>query len=414
MKDPDIETDPTDLSRLRINWKDGEGASGAPRRPHKTIWIVISILALLVAGAGYRFLLASPRQVEAAPVILVNPSQPTVVLNASGYVVAQRRAAVASKGTGRLVELRVREGTRVKKGEIIARLESADVAAALSRARANLGVADSNRDQAAAEMNEATLAYERKKTLLESDLASRADFEAAEARYRGAQAALASSEAAVRAAEAAIRAAEVEVENTIIRAPFDGTVLTKNAEVGEVVAPFGSATSAKAAVVTLADMDSLEVEADVSESNIEKVHIGQRCEIGLDAYPDMKYDGLVQTIVPTADRAKATVLTKIRFKDRDERVLPEMSAKVSFFSAPGPAESKVPKLAVQPAAVVLRGERKVVFRIKGDRVGEVPVEVGGPIGGLIEIKSGLAAGDRVVINPPGQLKEGDRVQIASR
>ncbi|HET6371559.1 MAG TPA: efflux RND transporter periplasmic adaptor subunit [Nitrospiria bacterium] len=414
MKDTEIETDPTDLSRLRINWKDGGPTPGQGRKPRRRIWIIAGTLTILIAAGGYILLVPSPQRVETATVALVDPSQPTVVLNASGYVVAQRQAAVASKGTGRLMELNVREGDRVKKGEIIARLESADMAAALSRARANLNVARSVLDQARAEFQEATLNYDRKKSLYESALAPKADFDAAEAGYRRAQAGIASAEAGIHAAEAAVKAAEVEVENTIIRAPFNGTVLTKNAEVGEVVAPFGSSTLAKAAVVTMADMDSLEVEADVSESSLEKVRVGQRCEITLDAYPETRYDGIVQTIVPTADRAKATILTKVRFLKRDDRVLPEMSAKVSFLSEPPRGQAMPSKIGVQPGAIILRGEKKVAYLIHGNRVEEVSVETGDPVGSLVEVKRGLKPGDRVVINPPEGLKEGSRVENESR
>jgi RND family efflux transporter MFP subunit len=239
----------------------------------------------------------------------------------------------------------------------------------------------------------------------------KADFDVAEARYRRAQAGVASTEAGVKAAEAAVQAAQVDLENTIIHAPFDGTVLTKEAEVGEVVAPFGSATSAKAAVVTMADMDSLQVEADVSESNIQKIQIGQRCEIALDAYPDTNYEGIVQAIVPTVDRAKATVLTKIRFLNRDDRVLPEMSARVSFLSEASSGENGKSKAAVNPTAIVSRGTRRVAFIVRRDRVEEATVEEGGRVGNLIEIKSGLQSGDQVVVNPSERLRGGDRIRI---
>jgi RND family efflux transporter MFP subunit len=181
--------------------------------------------------------------------------------------------------------------------------------------------------------------------------------------------------------------------------------------VGEVVAPFGSAASAKAAVVTMADMDSIQIEADVSESNLEKIHTGQRCEITLDAYPDTKYDGVVEAIVPTVDRAKATVLTKIRIVNRDDRVLPEMSARVAFLSEPsGPADHK-PLIAIPTAAVITRGELRIIFIVRGARAEEKTVEVGGPIGNRIEIKSGLRPGERVVTNPPAGLRNGDRIRI---
>lgn len=362
-------------------------------------------------AVGLRAFSGAAKSVEVATVSSLDPSQSVPFLNASGYVVAQRRAAVASKGTGRLVELRVREGDLVKKGELIGRLESDDMEAALARARANLNVARSAYDQAKAALDNATSDYERKKSLLEEGLVPQADFDAAEAQYRGAKAALASAAAGVKAAEAAVRSAEVEVENTVIRAPFDGTVLTKNAEVGEVVAPFGSSTQAKAAVVTMADMSSLQVEADVSESNIEKVRVGQAAEIALDAYPETKYEGVVQTIVPTADRAKATVLTKIRFLNLDDRVLPEMSAKVAFLSEPKADQGGAPIVTVNPGAIVTREDQKVAFRIRQDQVEKVLVETGGSLGSQVEVKQGLKPGDRVVLNPPENLAPGDRVQI---
>lgn len=362
-------------------------------------------------GIGLRAFSRAAKSVEVATVSSLDPSRSVPFLNASGYVVAQRRAAVASKGTGRLVELRVREGDRVKKGELIGRLESDDMEAALARAGANLNVARSADDQAKAALDNATSHYERKKSLLEEGLVPRADFDAAEAQYRGAKAALASAEAGVKAAAAAVRSAEVEVENTLIRAPFDGTVLTKNAEVGEVVAPFGTSTQVKAAVVTMADMSSLQVEADVSESNIEKVRVGQAAEITLDAYPETKYEGVVQTVVPTADRAKATVLTKVRFLNLDDRVLPEMSAKVAFLSEPQADRGGAPIVMVNPGAIVTREDQKVAFRLRQDQVEIVPVETGGPLGSQIEVKQGLAPGDRVVLNPPENLAPGDRVQV---
>ncbi len=408
------EVNQSDLSRLKIDWKrPAPGAS--PRRSRKVIWISLLLIGIAVVTLGIFRLGRAPKLVEITTVTTVQPSQSVSFLNASGYVVAQRRASVASKGTGRLVELRAREGDLVKKGDLIGLLESADVEAGLARAKANLNVSRSGREEAKAALNDAALNYDRKKSLLETELVPRADFDAAEARYRRAEALLASADAGIRAAEATVRAAEVDVENTRIRAPFDGTILTKNAEVGEVVAPFASSVQAKSAVVTIADMSSLEVEADVSESNIEKVKVGQKAEITLDAYPETKYEGVVQTIVPTADRAKATILTKIRFLNRDTRVLPEMSARVAFFPEARADQTGKSLIAVAPSAVVSRGDRKVAFRIREDRgksrVEEIPVEVGDPLGGAVEIKKGLSSGDRVVIHSPADLQGGDRVQV---
>jgi RND family efflux transporter MFP subunit len=377
----------------------------------KLVWIAIAVLLTMAIISAYWFFIASPLTVEVISAVSVSPGEATTILNASGYLVAQRRAAVASKGTGRLVELRVKEGDRAKKGEIIARLESADVEAALAGAKADLNVASALLDQAETELNEATLNFERKKGLLESGLVSMADFETAEARYLSARASIASYRARIKAAEAAVRAKEVELENTVILAPFDGTILTKNAEVGEVVAPFGSSTLARVAVVTMADMTSIQVEADVSESNIEKIYPGQRCTIILDAFPDARYEGIVQTIVPTVDRAKATIMAKIMFLNQDERILPEMSARVGFMSPPSAKGNEKPRVAVHPGAVALRGDQKVVFMILGDRVEEIAIEAGSTIGDLIEIKRGLSPGDRVVLNPPEGIVSGKKIRI---
>lgn len=413
---PPMELKSEDLSSLKIDWKDNGQSHGPNRRLHQVGPIAwIALLLLLVAGAvvAYRWWLTPRATVDITTATTVTSGQATTILNASGYVVAQRRAAVASKATGRLLELRVKEGDRVKQGEILARLEDADMAAALAGARADLNVSRSTLDQAKVELTDATLDYERKTGLFKTGLIPKAEFDPAEARYRRAQAGVASAKARVNAAEAAVQAAQVEVEYTIIRAPFDGTVLTKEAEVGEVVAPFGSAASAKAAVVTMADMSSLQVEADVSESNIQKITVGQRCEITLDAYPNTNYQGIVQAIVPTVDRAKATVLTKIKFTNLDARVLPEMSARVSFLSEPSSGSEDASRVAVNPAAIVSRGPRRVAYLVRGDRVEEVVVEEGGMAGSLAVITRGLQAGDRVVMNPPEDLRGGDRIHLSS-
>ena len=205
---------------------------------------------------------------------------------------------------------------------------------------------------------------------------------------------------------------QVSLENTNIRAPFDGTILTKNADIGEVVAPFGAGASSRVAVVTIADMGSLEVEADVSESNIEKVSTGQPCEISLDAYPEKNYRGVVDKIIPTADRAKATILTKIRFLERDNRVLPEMSAKVHFLNQQSAqSESTTPTLVTDPSTIATRDGKKVAFVLRGNSVSEVPVTTGTSLGRMIEITSGLQSGDKVVLNPSESLRSGSKVKL---
>jgi RND family efflux transporter MFP subunit len=380
-----METKNADLASLRIDRSSqGVGRSGKPRWLKRILLWAVVIGALAASFLFLRDFLNPPIEVQLATVSLTSPAQANAVLTASGYVVARRKAAVASKGTGTLVFLGVEEGDRVKKGQVIARLDDSDVLATLQRARENLRLAE-------ADLNDAKQSLERQRILLQRDLVAQAEYDLAEARYKRVV-------ASIDAAKFAVKEAEVAVDNTRIVAPFDGTVLKKNADVGEIVAPLAGAVSSRAAVVTIADMSSLEVEADVSEANITRVSPDQNCEITLDAYPQQRYPGLVTKIVPTADRAKATVLVKIRFKSYDERVLPEMGAKIAFLP-PGAAAagtSGEAVLTVPAAALATRNGQQVVFQVKEDRAIETPVVVGRRLGNLIEIKQGLKEGDKVI------------------
>lgn len=403
-----------DLSALRIRREEKQTVGG--RGSRKRLLFIVVLLAVLLVGGFIVFggRVQRPREVRVTTAVKMLPAQADAVLNASGYVVAQRQAAVASKATGRLEYLGVEEGDRVRAGDIVARIEHDDVDAALAQARANLEQARATLEEARAEEKDARLTYDRLENLLAENVISQAEFDQAEARYRRAAALVSAAEAGIEAAVSAVRAAEVAVESTNIRAPFDGTVLTKNADVGEIVAPFGSSEYARAAVITLADMASLQVEADVSESNIEKVAVDQPCLIVLDAFPEKRYRGVVHKIVPTADRAKATVLTKVRFVDFDERVLPEMSAKVQFLSKP-PSDSlvsAVPKLVVPASSIVSRDGGKVTFVVKEGVAKESPIETGSILGSLMEVTSGLSEGDLVVIDPGTRMEDGTHVRIA--
>lgn len=388
-------TKDADLSSLRID-RTSQGAS-QPRRSRpigKIIAWSLAILALAAGGWWLKQLFSPAVEVQLATASLTSPSQANAVLTASGYVVARRKAAVASKGTGTLVFLGVDEGDRVKKGQIIARLDDSDVAATLQRARENLKLAE-------ADLYEAQKNLERLRVLVKKDMIAQADYDIADARYKRVV-------AGIDGARFGVKEAQVAVDNTRIIAPFDGTVLKKNADVGEIVAPLAGAASSKAAVVTIADMSSLEVDADVSEANITKVSPEQGCEITLDAYPQQRYPGYVTKIVPTADRAKATVMVKIKFKEYDQRVLPEMSAKITFLAAGATTDSANVKalLTVSAAAVTTRNGRQVVFQIKDDRAVEVPVATGQKLGSLIEITSGLKEGDKIVGKVDEQIQPG--------
>ena len=401
-----------DLSKLKI--ERGAGAAPVRRRSRRSILAVTVVVALLAGVAGWSALGNRVLEVELATVTTAYPSQAFSLLNATGYVVAQRKAAVASKATGRVEWLGVEEGSRVKEGQVIARLESKDMNAAMEQAAANVQVARANLAQGQAELQDAELAFRRTADLLKKNFVSQSAYDAAEARLNKARAGIKGFEAGVAVAQASLRAAQVAVDQTNIRAPFDGVVLTKSANMGDVVTPFSSALDTKGAVVTMADMSTLEVEADVSESNLSKVKVGQPCEVQLDALPDMRFRCAVSRMVPTVDRSKATVLVKVQFVDKDPRVLPDMSAKVSFLSREVPAESRKPVTAVQPAALVERGGRKVAFVVTDNVAKETPVQAGSALGDLVQVQSGLSAGDKVVLHPSEKLRDGAGVKPAQK
>ena len=401
-----------DLSGLKIE-KGTEGFRPKRRRKGAVILIAAILLLLLIVLAATGLL--SPRvEVETATVSQVYPSLTFTLLNASGYVVAQRKASVAPKTTGTLEWLGVEEGSRVRAGEIIARLENHDVTASRDQAAANLINARASLEQAQAELRDAGLSYNRQRELVSQGIVAQADFDAADARYRKARGGVNGAKAAINAARAALRGAEAAIEYTCIRAPFDAVVLTKNADVGDIVTPIGAAATAKAAVVTIADMGSLQVEVDVSESNLEKIRVGQPCEIQLDALPEARFSGAIHMVVPTADRSKATVLVKVRFLDPDSRILPEMSAKVAFLQRAVKADERKPRTAVNPAAVANRRGKSVLFLINGERVAETPVTLGSRIGDMVEILSGVKAGAKVALKPLERLKDGTKIKTAGK
>ncbi|MEZ2353004.1 efflux RND transporter periplasmic adaptor subunit [Caballeronia sp. RCC_10] len=381
------------------------------RRPNWIRYAVIAAIIAVLIGVGVK--LAGPQTVETVTVTSVYPSQSYTLLNATGYVVPQRKAAVASKAQGRVEWLGVLEGTVVKEGQIIARLESADVAASLAQAQAQVKVAQANLELQRAELENATANLKRSQVLAPHGAMSASQFDADRARYDKARASINSEQAAILSAQANARAAQVAVDQTVIRAPFDGVVLEKHANVGDNITPFSSASDSKGAVVTIADMKTLEVEADVAESNIARIKVDQPCEVQLDALPDTRFAGRVSRIVPTVDRSKATVLVKVRFVERDERVLPDMSAKIAFLSKPVPPEDKKAVVAVQPTAVVTRGGKQVVYIVDHDKAREVPVTTGERVGDLLAV-SGVKPGDTLVLAPGDKLENGASITVAKK
>jgi len=331
----------------------------------------------------------------------------TPLLNASGYIVARRKAVVSAKIQGRLSSLLVEEGSRVREGQVIARLEDRDYLAQVERA------------EAAVQRAEADLAEARRQARVAEGLTRQ---------QIGTRDALDGANSRVNVQEAALRQARADVEfyravlaNTEIRAPFSGTVVKKMAEVGESVAPIPpgvNISTASGAIVALADLDTLEVEVDVAESNVAKLGPDQPAEVSAEAFPDRKYKGRLRQVIPTADRTKATVQVKVTILDKDKDLKPEMSARVQFNEKPAPL---APKAAGAPAptqsvvtapesAIVTRDGKTVAFEILEGRVKIRPVDVGAKTGGVARIKSGLYGGETLVDAPGKELKDGDPVR----
>ena len=382
-------------------------------RPQRSVWrwpllLLLPVVLVLLALYGLR-----ARQALSAPEIEtvtatvsrdVQPSAGTPILTASGYVVARRQAVVSAKIQGRLEELRVEEGSEVKKGEILARLESFDYEAAVERARAAV-------QRAEADLAEQERLLRVAEKLAAEQILAEDEREAAESRVRIAEAQLAQQEADLAFVEA-------QLQNTIIRAPFAGVVVKKMAEVGESVAPIPpgvNISTSSGAIVALADLATLEVEADVAEANVAKVRSGQPAEVTVEAIPDRRYEAVLRQVIPTADRTKATVMVKVTILDKDEDLKPEMSAKVTFLEPEKDEENRAEKEAavvlVPREAVVSRGGRSVVFLVRESKVRERAVVLGTPRKDQVIVKDGLSGGETLVARPPDGLADGDAVRI---
>lgn len=389
-------------------------SSGAPvRKRGKWKWVLFLGLPLLVVGGWFFASQSRPQSVELATVAQAYPSQTVTLLNATGRVSAQRKASVSTKATGRLEFLGVREGSVVKAGEIIARIENKDVTATQDQAQAALRASKANLEQGLAEMRDAQANFTRSQDLAAKNFISSASLDTAAARFDKSKASVASLNGAIDVAQANLRATAVSVEQTLIRAPFDGVVLTKNANVGDIITPFSSAADSKGAVVNMADMDTLEVEADVSETSIGKISVGMPVEIQLDAFAELRLAGKISRMVPTIDRSKATLLVKVEFVERDNRVLPDMSAKVAFLSRALLAAERAPVVAISPTAVVKRDGKDVVFVVTENKVKITPVMLGEKIGDALRV-SGVKAGDKVVQAPNEKLLDGATVVVAKK
>lgn len=396
-----------DLSKLKVD-RQQTSAPQMVKKPKLKRWhFVVAIVAL--GFIGYRFY-HSVTAIQITRVVNSWPSQQYVVLDSTGYVVARRKAAVASKGTGRVEWLGVTEGEYVKEGTIVARLENHDVAAAYKAAEANSNVAYAGVLSAQTELSDADDNLRRVSFLYKKGLVAQITMREANSRVSRAHYAVSSAQATLAAARANQENAKSSLDYTEIRAPFDGVVIARSANVGDIVTPLSSAADAKGAVVVMADMHSLEVDADVSESSLGSLRIGQPCEIALDAFPSRRFRGEVSAIVPTVNRASATVTTKVRILDANASILPDMSARVSFLSRAMPAAQK-PVLAVNPEALVKQDGHDVVYIIVNGKAKAVPVVLGAQLGEVRAISAALKVNDVLILNPSNKIKDGSPVTL---
>ncbi len=395
-----------ELASLKI---DRTRRGGSPWRWPLLLLLPVVLVLLVLYGMRVQQAFSAP-EVETTSVALsrdVQPSAGTPILTASGYVVARRKAVVSAKIQGRLAELRVEEGSVVRDGEVIARLESTDYEAAVQRARA------------AVQRAEADLAENQRQLRVAQQLAAEkvvsADGrDAAASRVRIAEAALAQ-------ANADLSFNEAQLQNTIIRAPFAGVVVKKMAEVGESVAPIPpgvNISTSSGAIVALADLGTLEVEADVAEANVAKVGNGQPAEVTVEAIPDKRFKAVLRQVIPTADRTKATVMVKVTILDKDKDLKPEMSAKVTFLQperkAALPAVAQAPVVLVPREAVTSRGGQQVVFVVRERKLVARPVVLGTERSGQVIVKDGLSGGETIVARPNDELKDGLAVRVKAQ
>ena len=412
---------PADLSKLRI---DRDAPSPPVRRAlvRNLLLFVVAIAAIAIAVVVVRSRSAPTVQVVTANAgsrtSTSSAAQGATSVTANGYVVARTKASVSAKTAGRLVYLGVSEGSYVTRGAVIARLENADFEAAVAQAQANISTAEASVIEATADRDQLAREVTRLRDIMAKDdrLISPQDLDLAVSRLAQGEARLNAAKARARSADAGLRLAQANNENTVIRAPFSGTVLRKDAEVGEVVAPSVGGGLTRGAVVTMADLTTLEVEVDVNEAYIGKIHSGRPARITLDAYPDTTFRGTVRQVVPTADRQRATVQVKVAILDRDPRILPEMGAKVDFLEPappPGAAGTSAPRATIRVPAAAVRTDAgaSVVWIVRDGRLTKRVVTTGPVSGGFLEVRTGLIGGEQLLVGGVDAPKEGMRVKV---
>jgi RND family efflux transporter MFP subunit len=400
-----------DLAALRI---EREPIRTEGRRWTK--WAVLLVIVALAAAAGWFYLTRErPVEVEVAAVTQRTAGTQASVLNASGYVTARRRATVSSKVTGKVIEVNVDEGMAVRAGQVLARLDDSTARAALTLAQAQATAARGAVRESTVRLAEAKLTLGRRRELLREGLLSQAEVDQAQAEVDSLEARIASAREQVAVAERQVALQQTDLDNMIIRAPFSGVAISKDAQPGEMVSPVSAGGGfTRTGICTIVDMRSLEIEVDVNESYINRVKPGQAVTAVLDAYPDWQIPARVITTVPTADRQKATVLVRIGFEKLDDpRILPDMGVKVNFLREPD--DSTMPAAQgvhlVPKNAVRSENDQAFVFVVHDDTVERRAIRTGGSDGDRVEVIAGLTPNDRVVLSPPPQLADGVRIVI---
>jgi RND family efflux transporter MFP subunit len=402
------ETD--DLSALRI---EREPLDAGGRNWGKGVLLLI-VLAAVGGGAWYWFNRPRPVEVEVASVTERAAGAQASVLNASGYVTARRRATVSSKVTGKVIEVNVEEGMAVREGQVLARLDDSTLQAALRLYRAQLEAAKQQIPESEVRLQQARIQLQRQERLRQDGLNTPNDIDNARAEVDSLVARIASAQEQVKVAESQIAMQLTAIDDTVIRAPFSGVAISKDAQPGEMVSPVSAGGGfTRTGICTIVDMKSLEIEVDVNESYINRVRAGQPVSAVLDAYPDWQIPANVITLVPTADRQKATVLVRIGFQQLDPRILPDMGVKVTFMRESHTPDAPVAQAVtlVPQAAVRTADGASFVFVVKQNAVERRAIRTGGTDGDRLEVLAGLKGGEQVVISPPAELAEGMLIAI---
>jgi len=373
-------------------------------------WITLLLLAAAIGGGAWWWTTrVVPIEVEAATVTSRAAGAQASVLNASGYVTARRRATVSSKVTGKVIEMNVEEGMAVREGQVLARLDDSTIRAALELARAQLEAARRAVPESEVRLEEAKLNLGRRERLYKEQLATAADMDQAQAEVNSLVARIASMREQIAVAERQVALQQTALDDMVIRAPFSGVAISKDAQPGEMVSPVSAGGGfTRTGICTIVDMRSLEVEVDVNESYINRVTANQPVTAILDAYPDFEIPARVIAVVPTADRQKATVLVRIGFNELDPRILPDMGVKVTFLreEQASAAPAARPVALVPKSAVRTDGGASYVFVVKQQTVERRAVQTAGTDGDRLEVTGGLSSGERVVVSPPADLAAG--------